>query len=143
MGVWLVRSGLRWDGRRAASLVLALLGGHAIDAMGWRLCSGFEANAVVRRADWRETQWKCVLEDMLKFADGLGDEGVYQSGTALLGFILCDCCRNVAEGCETSVCGLCQPCDFFTISVGGLGQLRCEKACEGVESLGDLGGWWR
>ena len=67
-----------------------------------------------------------VLEDILELAESLGDDGVDQCGTALLSFLLCECCRSGAGGCETSVCGLCQPCDFFTIRVGGLGQLRCE-----------------
>ena len=44
--------------------------------MGWRLGSCFEVNAVVRREDWWETQGKGVLEDILKFAECLGDEWV-------------------------------------------------------------------
>ena len=64
--------------------------------MGLRLGSCFDVNAVVRIADWLETQWKGILDDILELAESLSDEGVDQWGTALLSFLLCDCCRSGA-----------------------------------------------
>ena len=47
-----------------------------MDPVGWRLCHCFEVNAVVRLADWCESQGYGVIQDIFKYAESLGNEWV-------------------------------------------------------------------